>query len=175
MNNAENNPLQLAENEVIQHEIRRHWIAILPPAFGSLLLAVLPVLIFGLVVAQTGTAATNPWFSLILGVYALWVLVIWSFIFMAITDYALDRWYITNQRLIDVEQEGLFNRRVSSLELDNIQDITVDVNGVFATFLSYGNLHVQSAGTNREFELITARLPHESRKAIMKSKTVQEG
>jgi uncharacterized membrane protein YdbT with pleckstrin-like domain len=168
------NPLRLTEEERVEHEIRRHWIALLPPAFGSVLLSVFPIVVFSFVVAEFGTAKTDPWFWLVLGLYAVWILVVWSYLFMAITDYALDRWYITNKRLIDVEQEGLFNRRVSSLQLDKIQDVTVDVNGLLATFLSYGNLLVQSAGTSREFELVTARLPQKSREMIMESKMNNE-
>lgn len=169
MNNPED-PLHLSDDERIVYEIKRHWLAMVPPACGAFFMAALPLLIFGFVVGNVGTNATDPLIPLVFGIYALWLLIVWSYLFMVITDYSLDRWYITNKRLIDVEQEGLFNRQVSSLQLEKIQDVTVDVNGLLATFLSYGNLHVQSAGTSREFELITAQLPQESREMIMEAK-----
>lgn len=166
MSGETHNPLHLSANEKIEHEIKRHWIAILPASIGSLLLAALPWGVFWVVVAQVGTASIDPWIPLLFGLYTLWILIVWSFFFMTLTDYALDRWYITNERLIDVDQQGLFNRRISSLELSDIEDVTTDIGGVIATFLNFGKLRVQSAGTSREFELKTASKPQNARKRI---------
>jgi hypothetical protein len=37
------------------------------------------------------------------------------------------------------------------LELENIQDITVEVCGIIPTFLNYGNLYVQTAAEKERF------------------------
>lgn len=75
------------------------------------------------------------------------------------TDYYLDVWILTDKRLIDVEQRGLFHRKVSSLDLRNIQDIKIETKGLIATFLKFGDIHVQTAGADREFVIREAYNP----------------
>jgi len=65
-------------------------------------------------------------------------------------------WYlnvqiITNLRVVDVDQEGLFSHRVSELHIDKIEDATAEVKGVFGTIFNYGNVMVQTAGTAEHF------------------------
>jgi hypothetical protein len=66
-------------------------------------------------------------------------------------DYYFDVWIVTNERIVNIEQKGLFSRGISELELENIQDITVEVLGIIPTFLNYGNLYVQTAAEKERF------------------------
>lgn len=66
-------------------------------------------------------------------------------------DTYLDVWTITNKRIINREQKGLFNRLVSELELYQIQDVAVEQKGFLATFLNYGYLYIQTAATKERF------------------------
>jgi hypothetical protein len=68
-----------------------------------------------------------------------------------VTDYALDVWILTNKRIVEIELKKLFDIQVSTLELKDIEDITVRNEGFFANYFNYGLLEVQTAGTNREF------------------------
>lgn len=81
----------------------------------------------------------------------LFFLFIWMTFFVIWIDYYLDVWIVTDQRIVNIEQKGLFARVVSELELENIQDITTDVHGVIPTFLNYGNLYVQTAAEMERF------------------------
>lgn len=65
--------------------------------------------------------------------------------------YLLDTWIITNHRVIDSEQHGFFNRTVAELSLAKIQDVSTDIQGPLATWLKYGNLDIQTAGTIDKF------------------------
>jgi hypothetical protein len=60
-------------------------------------------------------------------------------------------WIVTNERIVNIEQLGLFSRDVSELELENVQDMTVEVLGIIPTFLNYGNLYVQTAAEKERF------------------------
>lgn len=85
------------------------------------------------------------------GLTALWLLYCLTLIFMIWTDYYLDILVVTNKRVFDVEQRGLFFRDSSTFRLDKIQDITVMVSGVWGTFMNFGDIHIQTAGDAREF------------------------
>ena len=55
---------------------------------------------------------------------------------------------MTNDRIVDIEQHGLFSRTISEVDLFRIQDVTVDIHGIIATLLNYGNLTVKTASDN---------------------------
>ena len=63
-------------------------------------------------------------------------------------DFYLDVWIITNDRIVDIEQFGLFSRTISELDLFRIQDITTETQGFFATIFKYGNVTIKTASTN---------------------------
>ncbi len=62
----------------------------------------------------------------------------------------MDVWIITDVRVVDVKQEGLFSRSISEVRLDRIQDISSNTSGFFQTFLKYGNVTVQTASENNK-------------------------
>ena len=57
-------------------------------------------------------------------------------------DYYLDVWILTNQRIFDIEQRGLFNRHISVFEINKIQDVNVKIEGIIATFIKYGDVNI---------------------------------
>jgi uncharacterized membrane protein YdbT with pleckstrin-like domain len=94
-------------------------------------------------------------------------MVLWTGIFLRWTDHYLDVWIVTPERIIDIDQNGLFNREVSSIRFERVQDITTEVNGLIATFLGYGDLHVQSAGERREIMMRGAQQPSENKHFLL--------
>lgn len=63
--------------------------------------------------------------------------------------YSYMLWYfsfymITNERLRQTRQKGLFRKTVVDLDLANIQSVSYGVMGVFATMLNYGTILVQT-------------------------------
>jgi membrane protein YdbS with pleckstrin-like domain len=78
--------------------------------------------------------------------YYLW-LVFWvcSIVYNYITWYRA-RYIVTSERIIDIDQKSLFNRQVSEVDLDRIQNITHTIKGPAATLLNFGTVIIQSAG-----------------------------
>lgn len=92
----------------------------------------------------------------------------WMIFFVIWIDYYLDVWIVTDKRIINIEQKGLFSRVTSELELQNIQDITTDVRGVIPTFLNYGNLFVQTAAEKERFIFRNIPDPYSVKNLVMK-------
>jgi uncharacterized membrane protein YdbT with pleckstrin-like domain len=67
---------------------------------------------------------------------------------------------LTDERLIDVEQIALFSRKVSTLSLDRVQDITTTEAGFLETFLGIGIVLVQTAGESQEFRIYGVKDPN---------------
>ena len=84
------------------------------------------------------------------------------------TDIYLDVWTITNYRIINREQNGLFNRVVSKLELSKVQDVTVEQKGMVTTFLNYGDVFIQTAGEKERFVFEQVGSPFQIAKTILR-------
>lgn len=168
--------IDLDPGEQILLEVRRHWFTLLGPLLLIIVLAVAPPIVLALIssldipitVSFVGNALSFGLFT-----YALWLLLLWMFMFIEWTDYYLDVWYVTNKRVVDVDQMGVFHREVSSLHYGKIQDITIEIKGIIPTFLGFGDIHVQTAGEDREIVLKFAARP-EDVKRIISNQTEKE-
>ncbi len=58
---------------------------------------------------------------------------------------------MTSERLVNVEQIGIFSREVSTLQIEKVQDITVTRSGILDELLGTGSLLVESAGADKKF------------------------
>lgn len=75
---------------------------------------------------------------------------------------------MTNKRIIDAEQRGLFSREVSEFKLYRVQDVTIEIKGVLPTFLNYGNVYIQTAGEAKEFVFKQIPNPRQAKDLIIK-------
>lgn len=134
--------------------VRKHWfvflIELLPFALMALFPLLLPILLSVLVTAagtpgvdMTAVTFSNRWYRL--GVGLAW-LILWIGAFNRFTAYFLNRWIITNTRVVSIHQYGFFDRQVSSFLLVKVQDVTTTVGGIFATLLNYGTVRAETAG-----------------------------
>lgn len=97
-----------------------------------------------------------------------YLLFVWLFFFFSFVDYYLDVWIITNERIINIEQQGFFSRTVSEQRLFRVQDVTSEVVGFFPTILKYGYVYVQTAAEQQRFAFEEIPNPNEVRDLIIK-------
>jgi hypothetical protein len=161
--------ITLQQNEHIIKIIRKHWIVLLGQFISHVFLALLPVILFLIINGLFDISwATLGYKLALIGVMIYW-LALWISFFIFWTDYVLDTWVLTNQRLIDIEQLGLFNRRISTLSLDKIQDVTTQQIGILDSLLHTGQVIVQSAAINHEFHIPNAKDPLDTKNLIMQA------
>lgn len=165
--------IELAENEHIVATFRKHWFPPLVHSITTALLLIVPVLLFLFVINHTFTTSFGefhfsfnnpPVIALLTGI---WGLILWISFFTFWTDYHLDGWIITNKRVIDINQCGFFRRDISNFRLERLQDVKAEVRGVIATFLKFGNVRLQTAGTDKEFLLRNASSPEHIKEVIL--------
>jgi len=138
-------------NEQIILMVRRHWFNILEQFFIVFLMILLLLgswIILPLFFPGVIASSLNVLFNFLRNLFGMFV---WITFFLIWIDYYFDVWIITNKRVVNIEQKGLFNRQVSELELARIQDITTEVTGVIPTMLNYGDVFNQTAGENPRF------------------------
>ena len=143
--------------------VRRHWTRLLRHVLKFVIAAIVPIIIYIVVIIFVDFTLDPDalmYMIITMGV-SLYYLFIWLFFLNDFIDYHLDIWIVTDQRIINIEQEGLFNRVISSQSIERVQDVTSEVKGKVATFLDYGNVHVQTAGEEKRFEF--EEVPHPSK------------
>jgi uncharacterized membrane protein YdbT with pleckstrin-like domain len=141
----------LKEGEELIEIVRRYYLSYLWQAIVALVFVLLPFfLMFPLF--RWG------WF----GVVIFFGLLIFGIIFgiRQTLIYFMNALVITNQRIIDFDQRGLFNRVVSEATYDKIQDVSFSIKGVWQTLFHYGDLSIQTAGNQITLEISSIANPH---------------
>lgn len=133
--------------------LHRHWFPFAQEAFRILVLIILPMVIwFGWTkLFNVSLDATSAWYVLVGMFGALYYLFLVILLYGFWLDYYLDSFIVTNKRVVDIEQEGLFNRTVSEQPVDRIQDVTSEMKGVLSHIFRYGNVYIQTAGEEERF------------------------
>ncbi|OGN09957.1 MAG: hypothetical protein A3J46_04475 [Candidatus Yanofskybacteria bacterium RIFCSPHIGHO2_02_FULL_41_11] len=141
--------LDLDPSEKIILKVRCHKLVLFFESFFLIFFLVLPPILFW--AGERAILIKGNNIALFLGIYSAILLIAWIIFFIIWTNYYLDVLLVTDKRIIDVEQRGFFSREISTVRLENIEDITINVSGVLATFLNYGTLKIQTAAEAREF------------------------
>ncbi len=88
-------------------------------------------------------------------------------LFLIFVFYYLNIQIITNIRIVDIDQVGLFNHTISELHIDKIEDVTSETTGIFGTIFNYGDVFVQTAGKVERFEFSDVPNPAEIERVIL--------
>lgn len=156
--------LDLDPNEQIILKVRRHKLALILESLFLAFFVILPPILYG--VSEKLVVIEGNDLALFLAVYSGILLLGWVIFFIIWTNYYLDVLLVTNKRIVDVEQKGFFHRELSTVRLDNVQDITVNIGGILATLLDFGTIRIQTAAEAREFIIKDVPKPNEVKSVI---------
>lgn len=138
----------LKKDEAVVAVIRKHWITLIIP------------LVFSIIVVGVLIGFVDFFFSSSIGA-AAWSIIVLITVFYGTYHWVIhyfDSFIITDMRIIDIDQTGLFKRTVSETTFDKVQDVTYTIAGLFATAMDYGTVSVQTAGAENKIEL--DHVPH---------------
>lgn len=154
--------------EEVQEIIHRHWFNIFLHLFVVIALGVLLVgsfLILPLVFPDLKDEIALRFSYFLQNTLFIFL---WIYGFLIWIDYYFDVWVITNERIVNIEQKGLFAREVSELKFSNVQDVTSTVEGLLPTVLNYGDVYVQTAGEKERFVFRMVPDPYAVKDKIMR-------
>lgn len=159
--------LQLSPSETVLLTMRKHWYVFVGQMSVFLILLILPPVVLALALLfypDLNFYELGPIANFFMAIYFMGLT---AYAFARWMDYYLDVWVITDQRIIDIEQRGLFNRQTSEIAIERVQNVTIEVVGFIPTVLKFGNIKIQTAG---EGEFTIAEVPRldEARKLIVK-------
>ena len=139
----------LRENETLFNIVRRHTVALYGPF--SLVGGVLVVYLLIVYYFQFN------FFGYDWQVFSVLILLLVLFVVYKMYVWWKNAFLITNQRLINNEQDGLFSRTVTEVVYEDVFEIAFKQNGVSAIALNYGTLVIR---TPSESQIILETIPN---------------
>lgn len=170
--------ITLEPGETVLMEVRRHMIVFYARILILVAFFFVPLFISPLIVLGVNKIAQSDIGAIVFGfLFTLWLAVIWMTFFYQWTDYYLDVWVITNKRIFDIDQKGFFNREISACRIEQLQDVSITVDGIMATFFKYGTVHIHTAGESHDFVIRDAADPMGVKNIILQAhgETIDRG
>lgn len=146
-------------NEKVGDVIRRHPIIFFWPLFQATV--ALAILIIVLIYAGIGDI-----FYVVAFIAALFIFAV---IFKIWFIYSNSFCMITNQRVINVDQRGFFNRVITETEYSKIQDVSNSTSGMLGTSLNFGEIAIQTAGKENKLSIEFIPDPYSVQQEITKN------
>lgn len=130
--------------EGVEDIIKNHPLVLFWPLIKTVLLIAVPIAI--LIFWGASTA-----FSITAFVCAILAITVFS---KAYYVYSASMLIITTERVIYLDQKNFFKRKIIETNLDKIQDVTSDTDGVARTAFDYGDVIIRTAGGTAGSEIV---------------------
>lgn len=167
------NPLEaMRPGEQVICEVKRHPIGI----YGTYAMAGL-LFVIALVAAiaapmflkgSSGSASSVD--AIVWGVSGLLILVSMVMLFVGTKVYWGNRWVITSDSITQTLQTSLFDIQSSQLSMGNIEDVTVEQDGLLCHMFGFGLLRVETAGEHSKFVFPYCPNPNDYAKKILNTR-----
>lgn len=140
--------LNLSAHEFIISAVRRHPIGLLIPVGLTIFLVALvaSILINFPLIAESLGIFDSPAYG---SVWLIGLLLIALFLiggYIAVWVYVNNRFFLTNESVIQELQMSLFMRKEQTVSLANIEDASFDQHGILQTILNYGSIRLSTEG-----------------------------
>ncbi len=157
--------LNLSEGEFVIRAVRRHPIGLfLPLAAGTLIIGLFLSLLFNYDIFVERMAITGVLANV--GVVAIPILVLVALIglgmFIAYYVYVNNKFFLTNESVIQEIQVSLFSRHEQTVSLGSIEDASYTQHGILQHILDYGDIRLSTEGdeTTYRFSYVASPKAH---------------
>ena len=136
-------------DETVVLFLRKHFITNLPWILITAILILLPLFLFPFIIINSLIPQLpSSFFSLISPV---WYLFTASYLLVNFLIWYFTVSIVTTERILDIDFLNILNKKVAETRLSKIEDVTQKTGGFFEAFFDYGNVYVQTAGTEAYF------------------------
>ncbi|HSX40608.1 MAG TPA: hypothetical protein VLF68_03260 [Candidatus Saccharimonadales bacterium] len=152
------------EGETILLFLRRHFITNFPWIFISIVLLVVPTILH--ILFKTPFIAADNLFSFLPANFGtfftlFYYLLIAMYIFINFITWYFNISMVTTIRIIDIDFSDVVYKNISATKLDLVQDVNYTQIGVIPSVFDYGDVLVQTAGSQEMFDF--SSVPHPQR------------
>lgn len=154
--------LNLSEHEYVISAVRRHPIGMLGPILVTVLSIAL-VLSFAMNYPYIAELAgwTLDQYGAVLLISVLLVILFLIGGYLALWVYMNNRFFLTNESVIQEIQNSIFSRKEQTVSLMNIEDASYDQHGPLQTFINYGKIRLSTEGEETTYRFDYVANPKE--------------
>jgi hypothetical protein len=154
--------LNLSDGEYVILAVRRHPIGLIFP-IGSTVLAL--ILIFGLTGIYSNTVAVSPTGAPAAGdvilIAILLALLVTIFGYFATWIYIQNKFFLTNESVVQEIQHSLFSKREQTVSLGSIEDASFNQTSFIQTLFNYGTIRLSTEGDETTYRFPYVSQPKE--------------
>ncbi len=140
------------DGEHVLVQTRRHPFTQLPWLVNTLILFLL--LIVGNILIVPYISSTQIIFGNIFGLGFIFAYVWFNFIM-----WYFDVGLVTNLRVVDIDFPSVLIREISATRFEHIEEATAKLIGPFSALFNYGDVYVQTAGSEQNIEFLRVPRP----------------
>ena len=137
------------EGEVVKIVVKNHPFILFVPGLKSIFFLLLGISTMLMISNEATGLVLVVCIAVAMGIFA-----------RAYYDFSQSVLIITDQRLINVGQEGFWKRDITETSLDKIQDVSSHTNGMSRVMLKYGDLIIRTAGATQGGEIKVKSIPN---------------
>ncbi len=160
---------ELDNDEMVVCDVKRHHFGLvvlyISSLIGALSIAFLVIYILPQIFDEDGKITSISF--LIAGLVSI---LLFASMLIATIIYKENRLTVTTKDITQMLQQSIFSKKTSQLSLANVEDVTVEQNGVFPTLFNYGTLKVETAGEQANFHFIYCPNPNAVAHAILQAR-----
>jgi hypothetical protein len=155
--------LNISEAEFVISAVRRHPIAlVLPVAIAIFLVAVTASLMINYSIFMNAMGVYDPPpYGTILFIGSLFILLVLLGLYINIWIYRNNRFFLTNESVIQEIQTGLFSHHEQTVSLANIEDASYRQNGIIQIMFNYGSIRLSTEGEETTYRFNYVSNPKE--------------
>ena len=160
---AEYPQLNLSKAEYILSAVRRHPIGLtVPVGLTAFLITLIALGLFNYdVIAESLGVFDTSMYGAVLLIGALLGLLVLIGGYIAIWVYINNRFFLTNESVIQELQMSLFNRKEQTVSLANIEDASYDQKGIIQMLFNYGSIRLSTEGDETTYRFSYVANPKE--------------
>lgn len=155
------------EKEQIVLFLRSHFTINFPWITFSILLIFLPLIISAILPLFKIDFLSSPIAIRFTTIYVLlYYLLVFSYAFVSFLHWFYNVFIVSTERIIDIDYSDVVIHNMAITSLSHVEDVNYTQSGFIPTVINYGDLFVQTAGDERNFEAPNIPKPREAASII---------
>jgi uncharacterized membrane protein YdbT with pleckstrin-like domain len=139
--------LNLSSHEYVIRDVRRHPIGMVLPLVSTVIgvsIVLLFVMNYDILVSSLGLPESGFGMVVLMAILMIILLLIGGY--LAAWVYINNRFFLTNESVIQEIQTSIFSRREQTVSLQNIEDSSYRQHGLIQTMFNYGSIRLSTEG-----------------------------
>lgn len=150
-------------NETIILFLRSHFVTNISwLIFTAILIGLPPLFTFSLPLLRIDLLSSQIIARFITTYVLFYYLMVSSYVFISFLHWFYNVFIVSSERVVDIDYSDIVIHNIAITNLSHIEDVNYTQSGFIPTFLNYGNVFVQTAGNERNFEALSVPKPREA-------------